>query len=49
MATGRLLGADDIETDVSAAEMTLARFLREAGIAPHEAIARLAAPAAGRG
>ena len=39
---GRLLGSDDAHKAVSDAEKTLVLFLREAGVAPHEAIARLA-------
>ena len=39
---GRLLGSDDAHKVVSDAEMTLLLVMREAGVAPHEAIAHLA-------
>jgi transcriptional regulator with XRE-family HTH domain len=39
---GRLLGPDEVQKEVTDAELTLVRFLREAGVAPHEALARLA-------
>jgi transcriptional regulator with XRE-family HTH domain len=39
---GRLLGTEEAQKPISEAEMTLVRFLRSAGIAPHEALARLA-------
>jgi transcriptional regulator with XRE-family HTH domain len=38
----RLLGFDAVEMPVTEAEMTLLRSLRTAGVAPHEALARLA-------
>jgi transcriptional regulator with XRE-family HTH domain len=38
---GRLLGPDDAQQDASEAEMTLIRTLRQMGMRPHEAIARL--------
>ncbi len=44
VSPGRLLGADDVEREVSEAEAVLLRFLERAGISPDEAIARLAAP-----
>lgn len=37
---GRLLGSDDAQKPITEAEMTLVRFLREADMAPHEALAR---------
>ena len=41
MDPGRLLGADGALLDVSEAEMTLVRALRELEIEPHEALAAL--------
>ena len=38
---GRLLGPDDAQCEVSEAEMTMIRVMRQMRIAPHEAIARL--------
>jgi transcriptional regulator with XRE-family HTH domain len=38
---GRLLGPDDAQCEVSEAEMTLIRVLRQMGLPPHEAIGRL--------
>jgi transcriptional regulator with XRE-family HTH domain len=38
---GRLLGPDDAQCEVSEAEMTLIRVMRQMRLAPHEAIARL--------
>jgi len=38
----RLLGTEDLQRPIGEAEMTLIRFLRTAGIEPHEALARLA-------
>ena len=38
---GRLLGPDDALGEVSHAELTIVRALRDAGVAPHEALARL--------
>ncbi|HEY1594089.1 MAG TPA: hypothetical protein VGF74_01735 [Thermoleophilaceae bacterium] len=38
---GRLLGPDDAQCEVSEAEMTLIRVLRQMGIPPHEALAQL--------
>lgn len=43
LAPARLLGLDEWETTVNEAEMTLLRFMRSAGIEPHEAIARITA------
>lgn len=40
---GRLLGSDDAQKPITEAEMTLVRFIREVGLAPHMALARLAA------
>jgi transcriptional regulator with XRE-family HTH domain len=40
---GRLLGSEETQKPISEAEMTVIRFLRTAGIAPHDALARLAA------
>ena len=40
---GRLLGSDDAQKPITEAEMTLVRFIREVGLAPHVALARLAA------
>ena len=42
---GRLLGPDDAQQDATEAEMTLIRTLRQMGMRPHEAIARLLADA----
>lgn len=39
---GELLGNEDIASPVSAAELTLVRALREIGVSPEEAIARVA-------
>jgi hypothetical protein len=39
---GRLLGPDDVQREVSEAELTLVNVLRQMRIPPHEAIARLA-------
>jgi hypothetical protein len=39
---GRLLGPDDVQRQVSEAEMTLINVIRRMGLAPAEAIARLA-------
>jgi hypothetical protein len=39
---GRLLGPDDVQREVSEAELTLLNVLRQMRIPPHEAIARLA-------
>ena len=41
---GRLLGPDDAKKPVSDAELTLLQTLRELGMVPHEALARLARP-----
>jgi transcriptional regulator with XRE-family HTH domain len=38
---GRLLGPDDAQCEVTEAEMTLIRVMRQMRIRPHEAIARL--------
>jgi hypothetical protein len=38
---GRLLGPDDVQRDVSEAEMTLLSVLRRMDMSPDEAIARL--------
>jgi hypothetical protein len=38
---GRLLGPDDAQRQVSEAEMTLIRVMRQMRMAPHEAIAQL--------
>jgi transcriptional regulator with XRE-family HTH domain len=38
---GRLLGPDDAQCEVSEAEMTLIRVLRQTDLAPHEAILRV--------
>jgi len=38
---GRLLGPDDAQCEVSEAEMTLIRVMRQMRIRPHDAIARL--------
>jgi len=42
VAPERLLGAEDLQQPISEAEMTVIRFLRSAGIAPHDALAGLA-------
>jgi transcriptional regulator with XRE-family HTH domain len=39
---GRLMGSDETQKPITESEWTLLRFLRGAGIAPHEAITRLA-------
>lgn len=39
---GRLLGPDDVQLEISEAEMTLVDLVRRIGISPAEAIARLA-------
>ena len=39
---GRLLGSDDDQKPITEAEMTVVRFLREFGLAPHRPRARLA-------
>jgi hypothetical protein len=39
---GRVLGSDEAQKPITEAEMTLVRVMRRAGIAPDEAIARLA-------
>jgi transcriptional regulator with XRE-family HTH domain len=39
---GRLLGPDDVQREVSEAEHMLLRFLRDAGVTPHDALGRLA-------
>jgi transcriptional regulator with XRE-family HTH domain len=41
---GRLMGSDEAQKPITEAEMTLVRFLRRTGMAPDEAIARLARP-----
>ncbi len=38
---GRLLGPDDCQVEVSEAELSLIACLREIGLAPHQALARL--------
>jgi transcriptional regulator with XRE-family HTH domain len=38
---GRLLGPDDVQREISEAEMTLISVLRDLGLPPHEAIVRL--------
>lgn len=43
LSPGRLLGLDDWDRHITEAEMTLLRFLREAGIEPHVAIAKITA------
>ena len=44
---GALLGSDDVEKDVSDAEMTMVRCLRRLRIAPDEALVRLTTGEAG--
>jgi transcriptional regulator with XRE-family HTH domain len=39
---GRLLGTEEAQKPITEAEMTLVRFLRGAGIAPDDALVRLA-------
>jgi transcriptional regulator with XRE-family HTH domain len=39
---GRLMGSEESQKPISEAEMTAIRFLRATGIAPHDAMARLA-------
>ena len=40
----RLFAVDEVAREVSAAELVVVRFLREAGLAPEEALARLVSP-----
>ncbi len=44
---GRLLGPDDAQKEVTDGELTLVRYLRASGVAPHEALERLAPLGAG--
>lgn len=44
VAPGRLLGSDELEREVSEAEMTLISLIRRLELAPDEAIARLVGP-----
>ncbi|MGI8597031.1 MAG: helix-turn-helix domain-containing protein [Thermoleophilaceae bacterium] len=41
---GRLLGPDDCQVEASEAELSLLACLREIGLAPHQALARLLGP-----
>ena len=41
---GRLMGSDEAQKPITESEMLLVRFLRRTGMAPDEALARLAAP-----
>jgi transcriptional regulator with XRE-family HTH domain len=43
----RLLGPEEVQKEVTDAELTLIQFLRHVGLAPHEALARLAGDPAG--
>ena len=45
VSPGRLLGPDDVEKDVSEAEMTLIRLVRRLQVPVEEAIARIVGPA----
>lgn len=38
----RLLGPEEVQKEVTDAELTLIQFLRRKGLAPHEALVRLA-------
>jgi transcriptional regulator with XRE-family HTH domain len=38
----RLLGPEEVQKEVTDAELTLIQFLRHVGLAPHEALAKLA-------
>jgi transcriptional regulator with XRE-family HTH domain len=42
VAPWRLLGPEEVQKEVTDAELTLIQFLQHVGMAPHEAIARLA-------
>jgi transcriptional regulator with XRE-family HTH domain len=42
VAPWRLLGPEEVQKEVTDAELTLVQFLRHVGMAPHEALARLA-------
>jgi transcriptional regulator with XRE-family HTH domain len=44
VAPGELLGSEGVERAVDDAELTLVRVVRRLGLAPEDAIARLAAP-----
>jgi transcriptional regulator with XRE-family HTH domain len=47
VAPWRLLGPEEVQKEVTDGELTLIQYLRHVGIAPHEALARLASGAPG--